>query len=152
MRRKFPSASIKDKDAPLDARAQYKQPFRDGSTHMVLLSSDGDFDQLLDKIIKDHGWLSGAKDAPTFLFAQADLVASFELYNINSKKLEALLHNFFASARLEIKIPDRFGRSYRPKEWFCVSLDTIQDAVEKLKEGSLTGYQFNVETGLLERV
>lgn len=96
--------------------------------------------------------LSGAKDDPTFLFAPADLVASFELYNINSNKLETLLHKVFASARLEIEIPDRFGKSYRPKEWFCVSLDAIQDAVEKLKEGSLTSYQFNVETGLLEKI
>ena len=61
------------------------------------------------------------------------------------------MHKVFASARLEIEIPDRFGKSYRPQEWFCVSLDTIQDAVAKLKEGSLTDYQFNVDTGLLEK-
>lgn len=95
--------------------------------------------------------LAGAEGDPTFLFAKADLVASFQLYNINPRKLETLLHKVFASARLEIEIPDRFGKSYRPQEWFCVSLDTIQDAVVKLKEGSLTDYQFNVETGLLEK-
>jgi hypothetical protein len=96
--------------------------------------------------------LSGAVDDPTFLFAKAELVASFELYNINSHKLETLLHKIFASVRLEIEIPDRFGKTYRPQEWFCVSLDTIQDAVEKLKEGSLNNYQFNIETGLLEEI
>ena len=96
--------------------------------------------------------LAGAEGDPTFLFAKADLVASFELYNINPHKLETLLHKVFASARLEIEIPDRFGKPYRPQEWFCVSLDTIQDAVAKLKEGSLTDYQFDVETGLLESI
>ncbi|MDA9680077.1 GIY-YIG nuclease family protein [Gammaproteobacteria bacterium] len=96
--------------------------------------------------------LSGAEEDPTFLFAKADLVASFELYNINPHKLETLLHKIFASARLEIEIPDRFGKSYRPQEWFCVSLDALNDAVEKLKEGSLTSYQYNTETGVLEKI
>jgi len=95
--------------------------------------------------------LSGAEDDPTFLFAKAELIASFELYSINSHELETLLHKIFADARLEIEIPDRFGKPYRPQEWFCVSLDTIQDAVDKLKEGSLTSYQFNIKTGLLEK-
>jgi hypothetical protein len=95
--------------------------------------------------------LSGAADEPTFLFAGADLVASFELYNINRNKLETLLHRVFASARLEIEIPDRFGKAYRPKEWFCVPLETIEDAIDKLIHGSLADYEFNIDTGLLEK-
>ena len=95
--------------------------------------------------------LSGAANDPTFLFAKAELVASFELYNINPQKLEALLHKVFSFARLEIEIPDRFGKSYRPQEWFCVSLNAISDAVEKLKEGSLANHWYNVETGVLEK-
>jgi hypothetical protein len=86
-----------------------------------------------------------------FLFAKADLVASFKLYNINRNKLETLLHKIFAFARLEIEIPDRFGKPYRPKEWFCVTLDAIKDAVEKIKDGTITDYQFNIKTGLLEK-
>jgi hypothetical protein len=95
--------------------------------------------------------LSDAEDDPTFLLAKADLVASFELYNINRNKLETLLHKIFASARLEIEIPDRFGKPYRPKEWFCVTLEVIQDAVEKIKDGTITDYQFNIKTGSLEK-
>ena len=87
----------------------------------------------------------------TFLFAKVDLVASFELYNVNRTKLETLLHKIFASARLEIEIPDRFGKPYRPKEWFCVTLEAIQDAVEKIKDGTITDYQFNIKTGSLEK-
>ena len=95
--------------------------------------------------------LSNAEDDPTFLFAKADLVASFELYNVNRTKLEALLHKIFSSARLEIEIPDRFGKPYRPKEWFCVTLEAIQDAVEKIKDGTIADYQFNIKTGSLEK-
>ena len=95
--------------------------------------------------------LSGAEDDPTFLFAKADLVASFELFNINRHKLETLLHKVFSAARLEIEIPDRFGKSYRPKEWFCVPLETVQYAVEKIKDGTIVDYRFNVESGMLEK-
>lgn len=94
--------------------------------------------------------LSGAEDDPTFLFAKADLVASFELFNINRNKLETILHKVFADARLEIEIPDRFGKPCRPQEWFCVPLETIKDAVDKIKDRTITKYQFNVKTGLLE--
>jgi len=96
--------------------------------------------------------LSGALNDPTFLFAKADLVATFELFNINRNKLETLLHRIFSSARLDIEIPDRFGKSYRPQEWFCVPLETIEDAVEKIKDGSIVNYKFNLSTGKLERV
>ena len=96
--------------------------------------------------------LSGAENDPTFLFAKADLVASFELFNIKRNKLERLLHKIFGPGRLQIDIPDRFGKSYRPQEWFCVPLETIQDAVEKIKDGSIVDYRFNVESGVLERI
>jgi hypothetical protein len=95
--------------------------------------------------------LSDTEDDPTFLLAKVDLVASFELYNINRNKLETLLHKIFSSARLDIEIPDRFGKPYRPKEWFCIPLEAIKDAVEKIKEGSITEYQFNKKTGSLEK-
>ncbi|HIF59714.1 MAG TPA: GIY-YIG nuclease family protein [Rhodospirillales bacterium] len=95
--------------------------------------------------------LSGAEADPTFLFAKADLVASFEVFNIERTKLETLLHRIFASARLEIEIPDRFGKPYRPQEWFCVPLDTICDAIEKIKDGSIVNHQFNLKTGFLEK-
>ena len=95
--------------------------------------------------------LSGAEDDPTFLFAKADLVASFELFNINRHKLETLLHKVFSAARLEIEIPDRFGKSYRPKEWFCVPLETVQYAVEKIKDGTIVDYRFDIESGILEK-
>lgn len=92
--------------------------------------------------------ISGAENDPTFLFAKVDLIASFELYNIDRNKLETLLHRIFAPARLEIEIPDRFGKAYRPKEWFCVSLPVIQDAIEKIKNGSIVDFEFDANTAM----
>jgi len=36
-------------------------------------------------------------------------MATYELYNINRTKLENVIHRFFAAARVDIQINDRFG-------------------------------------------
>jgi hypothetical protein len=45
-----------------------------------------------------------------------EVVATYKLYNINRTKLENLIRRIFGTARLEIEIPDRFGRAnvHRP--------------------------------------
>jgi hypothetical protein len=96
--------------------------------------------------------LSRAENDPTYLFAKAELVAKFELFNVNCNKLETLLHRIFSPARLDIEIPDRFGKSYHPKEWFLVPLTTIQDAVEKIKDGTITDFHYSKGSGKLEKI
>lgn len=66
--------------------------------------------------------INGAHLQPTFLMAGVDIVATYELYNINRSKLENLIHRIFAPARLEIAIKDRFGNPVVPREWFLVPL------------------------------
>ena len=85
------------------------------------------------------------------LFAKADLVAEFELLNIDRKKMERLLHKVFESARIKIEIPDRFGKPVKPREWFLVTVDVIEKAILKLQDGSLADYYFEVKTGDLEK-
>jgi hypothetical protein len=57
---------------------------------------------------------------PTFLMAEVEIVATYELYNINRTKLENLIHRIFDPARLDIEIKDRFGNPVIPREWFLV--------------------------------
>lgn len=87
--------------------------------------------------------VSNAKADPTFLFADVDIVATYRLININRAKLEALLHRFFAAARLDVEIPDRFGRAVRPREWFLVPLHIIDEVVARIKDQSITNYVYN---------
>lgn len=79
---------------------------------------------------------------PTYLMAEVDIIASYELFNINRQKLEKLLHRFFESARLDIEIKDRFGNPVKPREWFLVPLFVIDEVVEKIKDGSITQFQY----------
>ncbi len=87
--------------------------------------------------------IANAKLDPTFLMADVEVVATYELFNINRVKLENLLHRFFDSARLNIQINDRFGNPIYPREWFMVPLFVIDEVVEKLKDGSLTKYKYD---------
>ena len=95
--------------------------------------------------------IANAKLDPTFLLAEVEIVATYELFNINRTKLENLLHRVLGSARLEIQIKDRFGHPVVPREWFLVPLFVIDDVVEKLKDGTLKDYFYNAELVKLER-
>ena len=96
--------------------------------------------------------IAGAHLQPTFLMANVEIVATYELYNINRTKLENLIHRIFEPARLEIEIMDRFGRPVVPREWFLVPLFVIKEAVERIKDGSISGYRYDPDSAaLLER-
>jgi len=53
--------------------------------------------------------LANAKLDPTFLMAEVEVVATYELLNINRTRLENVIHRIFGAARLDIEIKDRFG-------------------------------------------
>ena len=81
--------------------------------------------------------------------ADVEIVATYELFNINRTKLENLIHRVFGPARLDIEIKDRFGNPVIPREWFLVPLFVIDEAVEKIKVGTITGYVYDPKTATL---
>ena len=87
--------------------------------------------------------LANAKLDPTFLMAEVETIATYDLYNINRARLENLIHRVFAPARLNIEIKDRFGQPVIPREWFLVPLFVIDEAVERIKDGTITGYVYD---------
>ena len=96
--------------------------------------------------------IAGARLQPTFLMADVEIVAEYHLYNINRTKLERLIHRVFGAAQIDITVPDRFGKPVIPREWFLAPLDAIDEAVERLKDGSITRYRYEPnEARLVER-
>lgn len=87
--------------------------------------------------------IAGARLQPTFLMADVEVVATYELYNINRNKLEQLIHRIFSPANLDIKIQDRFGNPVVAREWFLVPLFVIDEAVEKIRDGSIKNYIYD---------
>lgn len=90
--------------------------------------------------------IANARLDPTYLLADVEVVATFKLSNINRKRLEALLHRFFASARLDLELKDRFGFAVAPKEWFLVPLHIIDASVHMLQDGSITKFHYDIQT------
>jgi len=93
--------------------------------------------------------IGNAKTDPTYLMADVEIVATYELFNINRQKLEALLHRFFDNAKMEIQIMDRFGKPVVPREWFLVPLFVIDEVVEKIKDGTIDEYCYDTESAAL---
>lgn len=93
--------------------------------------------------------IANAKLDPTFLMADVEVVATYELYNINRAKLENLIHRVFGEARLDIEIKDRFGQPVKAREWFLVPLFVIDEAVEKIKDGTLVEYVYDAGSARL---
>lgn len=96
--------------------------------------------------------IAGAHLQPTFLMAGVDVVATYELFNISRTKLENLIHRIFDPAKLEIEIADRFGRLVVPQEWFLVPLFVVDEAVEKIRNGTIANYAYDPKQArLIER-
>jgi len=128
-----------------------------GMIYVVKSLSDDPEIRKLDGLLHKIGFTSGkmeiriqnAKDDPTFLMAGVHPVATYTLYNIDRVKLENLLHTFFAEARLNLEITDRFGKNIKPREWFLVPPEAISEAVTRLKDGSIVKYRYDAASATL---
>jgi hypothetical protein len=75
--------------------------------------------------------------------ADVEVVATYGLYNVSRVKLENLIHRVFDSAQLDIALQDRFGTPVKPREWYLVPLYAIDEAVERIKDGTITEYIYD---------
>ena len=95
--------------------------------------------------------VADAKNDPTFLMADVEIVATYQLYNVNRVKLENVIHRVFAPAQLDIEIQDRFGKPVVPREWFLVPVFVVDEAVERIKNGTITDYIYDPQVARLVR-
>ncbi|WP_349256280.1 GIY-YIG nuclease family protein [Banduia mediterranea] len=87
--------------------------------------------------------IANAEHDATYLLAKVEVVATYKLAGINRCRMENLFHRLFAPARLHITINDRFGHPVQPEEWFLVPMFVIDEAVARIKDGSITGYIYD---------
>ncbi|WP_437202254.1 GIY-YIG nuclease family protein [Planctomicrobium sp. SH664] len=95
--------------------------------------------------------VANARKDPTFLLADVEIVAEYKLANINRKALEALIHRFFANARLDLELKDRFGAGVEPREWFLLPLPVIDEMIEKIKDGTIGDVAYDSGTARLRK-
>lgn len=82
--------------------------------------------------------IANARNDPTFLLADVEVVAEYKLYNVNRTKLERLIHRALGPARLDLSAGDRFGKTVQPREWFLAPLSIINELVSRIGDGTIT--------------
>ena len=87
--------------------------------------------------------IAGASKDATYLLADVEVIATYKLHNINRTKLENIFHRLFGAAQLDLTIEDRFGNPVKPREWFLVPLQVIDEAVNRIRDGSITGVVYD---------
>lgn len=93
--------------------------------------------------------IANAEHDATYLLAGVEVVATYKLSGINRVKLENLLHRVFAPAQLNLTIQDRFGQPVKPREWFLVPLSAVDEAVDRIRDGSIAGMVYDPKTAAL---
>lgn len=93
--------------------------------------------------------VANAQHDPTFLCAPVDLVATYKLFNISRTGLESLVHRIFCAARLDIEVRDHAGQPISPREWFLVPLPMIDEAITRIRDGTITGFVYDPQTAVL---
>ncbi len=88
--------------------------------------------------------IKNAKNDATFLMDEVQIVRTFQCANMNTQKLEQILHRFFGKACLEIAIFDEKGGMYNPREWFVAPIEIIEEAINLIIKGSIMTYRYDV--------
>jgi hypothetical protein len=156
----FSNMEAEDDVGPLFSGTEAEDDLPTGYIYVLRSKSDHPFVAEHRSVIHKIGVTGGdvkdrvvnAKKDPTYLLADVEIVATFKLANINRKRLEALLQKFFGSARLDLALKDRFDIPVKPKEWFLVPLEVIAQVIEKIKDGTIDQFRYDLATASLTRL
>jgi hypothetical protein len=93
--------------------------------------------------------IANAEKDATYLLAGVEVVATYKLHNVSRTKLEHIFHHLFGAAQLDLVIEDRFGHPVKPRAWFVVPLSVIDEAVRRIRDGSITSVAYDPATARL---
>lgn len=84
--------------------------------------------------------IANARNEPTYLYADVEVVATWRVYNVKSVVLESLIHKLFSEVQLQVVIDGK-----KPKEWFVVPFPIIEDAVMHIINGKPVAYDSKIQ-------
>lgn len=91
--------------------------------------------------------IKNAEKDRTFLEAPVRIVSTSQCFNLNTQKLENLVHGFLAARRLNVTLKSHTGQIYTPREWFNVPLATALAVIQHIADGSISQYRLDNTTG-----
>lgn len=89
-----------------------------------------------------EGRIKNAANDPTYLNAPVEIVSTYKCYNMNTQKLERILHRFFGDVKLNMTITDA-NSIYTPSEWYSVPFEIIDEAIDLINDGSIIEYRYD---------
>ena len=87
--------------------------------------------------------IANAKNEPTYLMADVEVVNTYRVEGFNTQKLEDLIHKFFGGSQLEIEIIGNDGKPYHPREWYCVPYEVIDQTIQMISSGEIVNYYYD---------
>ena len=84
--------------------------------------------------------IANAKNEPTYLCADVEVVATWRVYNVKSSVFESLVHKLFDNVQLQVRIDGK-----KPKEWFVVPFPVIEQAIMYIINGKSVAYDTILE-------
>lgn len=76
--------------------------------------------------------IRNAENESTYLYAPVEIVATYQVYNMNGNKFEKAVHHTLANKNLDVSIVGPNGKMIIPKEWFVVSLEDLQKVINEI--------------------
>lgn len=90
--------------------------------------------------------IKNAKKEATYLYDDVTIVNTYEVYNLNAKKFEQLMHRVFATACLDIEFNTDNNLRVNPREWFVVPVNVIEEAIELISSEKIVNYYYDNQT------
>ena len=95
--------------------------------------------------------IAHASEDPTYLMAKVEEVARYKTYNLNTQKLENLVHRVLADVKLDVVVGG--DEKYRAAtEWYVVSLNIIDEVIQLIVSGDIVHYVYDAASKSLVRV
>lgn len=93
--------------------------------------------------------IKNARLEPTYLMAEVRIVMVYKCFNMNTQKLEQLLHNFFGASCLNIDVFDKGSNRHIPREWFIAPLEVIEQAIHLIISGDIVNFRYDAENEMI---
>ena len=91
--------------------------------------------------------IANAEKDPTYLMAPVEIIEKYKITGkYNTKKVESIIHRFFADARVDLSITDKSGREYSPSEWYVVPIEVIREAIDLLNTGDIVNFIYDTNS------
>lgn len=93
--------------------------------------------------------IKNARNEATYLYDDVAIVATYQIYNLDAKKFEQLIHRVFATVCLDVEFTTFNNLHYNPREWFVVPFETIEQCINLITNGTISNYKYNKVLGVL---